>query len=214
MNVENTAPLDRIFHPHTKFLPKVTILENGTGPSSTRAPPSRSPSGRTSRPISSACPKNPARAAAAEVLRKLRSPLRPPPPSKKRIPRPPRSRHGCQMAIAGFLDQMCLFGPSGFWTMALLCYASKFDPVLSLDCATVEGGGAIPPPWRNPRKGRDHILLSGNLESRRRSGRWGWRSTWRTRRGKRRRKFSRGPKILQVLSTQMARKRKENCIEN
>ena len=109
MNVENTAPLDRIFHPHTKFLPKVTILENGTGPSSTRAPPSRSPSGRTSRPISSACPKNPARAAAAEVLRKLRSPLRPPPPSKKRIPRPPRSRHGCQMAIAGFTAMIQAF---------------------------------------------------------------------------------------------------------
>ena len=28
-----------------------------------------------------------------------------------------------------------VFGPSGFWTMAPLCYAAKFDPFLSLDCA-------------------------------------------------------------------------------
>ena len=26
-----------------------------------------------------------------------------------------------------------MFGPLGFWTMAPLCYAAKFDPVLSLD---------------------------------------------------------------------------------
>ena len=36
-----------------------------------------------------------------------------------------------------------MFGPSGFWTMALLSYAAKFDPFLSLDC--------------------DQILPSGNL---------------------------------------------------
>ena len=42
-------------------------------------------------------------------------------------------------------------------TMAQLCYAAKFDPFLSLDCAP------CPPPWRNPRKGRDKILPSGNL---------------------------------------------------
>ena len=35
----------------------------------------------------------------------------------------------------------CLFGPSGFWTMALLRYTAKFDPFLSLDCARVERGG-------------------------------------------------------------------------
>ena len=35
-----------------------------------------------------------------------------------------------------------VFGPSGFWTMAPLCYATKFDPFLSLDCAGVEGVGA------------------------------------------------------------------------
>ena len=31
-----------------------------------------------------------------------------------------------------------MFGPSGFWTMAPLRYAAKFDPFLSLDCAGVE----------------------------------------------------------------------------
>ena len=52
-----------------------------------------------------------------------------------------------------------MFGPSGFWTMAPLRYAAKFDPLLSLDCAP------RPPPWRNPRKGRDQILPSGNPAS-------------------------------------------------
>ena len=49
--------------------------------------------------------------------------------------------HGCQMAIAGFLESY-VFGPSGFWTMAPLRCAAKFDPFLSLDCAGVEGVGA------------------------------------------------------------------------
>ena len=53
------------------------------------------------------------------------------------------------MAIAGFLESY-VFGPSGFWTIALLRYAAKFDPFLSLDCTRVEGMG------RNPRKGRHH----------------------------------------------------------
>ena len=53
-----------------------------------------------------------------------------------------------------------VFGPSGFWTMAPLRYAAKFDPFLSLDCAPHL------PPWRNPRKGRDQILPSGNLGKR------------------------------------------------
>ena len=35
-----------------------------------------------------------------------------------------------------------VFGPSGFWAMAPLRYAAKFDPFLSLDCARVEGVGA------------------------------------------------------------------------
>ena len=38
------------------------------------------------------------------------------------------------MAIAGFLESY-VFGPLGFWTMAPLRYAAKFDPFLSLDCA-------------------------------------------------------------------------------
>ena len=42
--------------------------------------------------------------------------------------------HGCQMAIAGFLESY-VFGPLGFWTMAPLRYAAIFDPFLSLDCA-------------------------------------------------------------------------------
>ena len=52
-----------------------------------------------------------------------------------------------------------VFSPCGFWTMAPLRYAAKLDPFLSLDCAP------RPPPWRNPRKGRDQILLYGNLDS-------------------------------------------------
>ena len=47
-------------------------------------------------------------------------------------------RHGCQMAIARFYRSY-VFGPSGFWTMALLRCAAKFDPFLSLDCPRVEG---------------------------------------------------------------------------
>ena len=50
-----------------------------------------------------------------------------------------------------------VFGPLGFWTMAPLRCAAKFNPFLSLDCAP------RPPPWRNPRKGRDQTLPSGNL---------------------------------------------------
>ena len=42
--------------------------------------------------------------------------------------------------------------------MAALRYAAKFNPFLSLDCAPG------PPSWRNPRKGRDQILPSGNTE--------------------------------------------------
>ena len=56
-----------------------------------------------------------------------------------------------------------VFGPSGIWTMAPLRYAAKFDPFLSLDCVP------RPPPWRNPRKGRDRILPFGNLGRRARA---------------------------------------------
>ena len=53
-----------------------------------------------------------------------------------------------------------MLDPSGFWTKAALRYTAKFDPFLSLDCAP---SPPCPPPWRNPRKGRDQILPSGNL---------------------------------------------------
>ena len=49
-----------------------------------------------------------------------------------------------------------MIGPSGFWTMALLCYAAKLIPSFPW----------IVPGWRawgrNPRKGRDQVLPSGN----------------------------------------------------
>ena len=35
-----------------------------------------------------------------------------------------------------------MFGSLGFWTMAPLGYAAKFDPFLSLDCARVDSMGA------------------------------------------------------------------------
>ena len=44
--------------------------------------------------------------------------------------------------------------------MAPLCCAAKFDPFLSLDCAP----HALHP-GANPRKGRDQILPSGNLDN-------------------------------------------------
>ena len=65
-----------------------------------------------------------------------------------------RRNQGCQMAITRFLHRMCLV----LWASGLqLCYAAKFDPFLSLDCAP------RPPPWCNPRKGRDQIMPSGNI---------------------------------------------------
>ena len=63
------------------------------------------------------------------------------------------------MAIARLLT-LYVFGPLGFWTMAPLHYAAKLDPFLSLDCTP------RPPPWHNPRKGRDQILPSGNHDAR------------------------------------------------
>ena len=59
--------------------------------------------------------------------------------------------HGCKMATSRSLDRMCL-ALRGFWTMAPLRYAAKFDPFLTLDRA---------PTPHNPRKGRDQILQSG-----------------------------------------------------
>ena len=57
------------------------------------------------------------------------------------------------MAIARFLDRMCLaLWASGLW----LRYAMLQNLIPSFPW------NARPPPWRNPRKGRDQILLSGN----------------------------------------------------
>ena len=56
--------------------------------------------------------------------------------------------------------RLFVFGPPGFWTMAPLRYGAKCELFLSLDCAP------RPPPWHNPRKGRDQILPSGYLERR------------------------------------------------
>ena len=64
---------------------------------------------------------------------------------------PWRYRHGCQMAIAGLLDHMCLaLRASGLW----LRYATLQNWIPSFPW--------IAPGWRawgrNPRKGRDQIL--------------------------------------------------------
>ena len=69
---------------------------------------------------------------------------------------PPGSRYGYQTAVARFLDCIRASG-------------------LRLRYATLQNSFpwiAPPhtPPWRNPRKGRDQILPSGNLGSRRSSG--------------------------------------------
>ena len=45
--------------------------------------------------------------------------------------------------------------------MAPIRCIAKFDHFLSFDCVRV-GLRPLPPPWRNPRKGRDQILPSGN----------------------------------------------------
>ena len=68
------------------------------------------------------------------------------------------SCHGCQMAIAGFLDRMCLaLRASGLWFR----YAALQNLIPSFPWIAPPR----PPPWRNPRKGRDQILPSGNHDS-------------------------------------------------
>ena len=63
--------------------------------------------------------------------------------------------YGGQMAIAGFLDCMCLaLWASGLW----LRYAALQNLIPSFPWIA----HPRPAPWRNPRKGRDHILPSGN----------------------------------------------------
>ena len=44
-------------------------------------------------------------------------------------------RHLAALRVQASMVARWLFGPSGFWTMASLRYAAKFDPFLSLDCA-------------------------------------------------------------------------------
>ena len=59
--------------------------------------------------------------------------------------------HGCQMAIARFLDCMCLaLRASGL----LLCYATLQNLIPSLPWVAPPR----PPPWHYPRKGSDQIL--------------------------------------------------------
>ena len=62
---------------------------------------------------------------------------------------------GCQMDIARFSDRMCLaLRASGLW----LRYATLQNLIPSFPWIAPPR----PPPWRNPRKGRDQILPSGN----------------------------------------------------
>ena len=61
------------------------------------------------------------------------------------------------MAIARFLDRMCLaLRTSGLW----LRYATLQNLIPSFPWIVPPR----PPPWCNPRKERDHILISGYLE--------------------------------------------------
>ena len=62
--------------------------------------------------------------------------------------------HGCQMAIARFIDRMCLaLWASGLW----LRYATLQNLIPSFPRIAPP----LPPPWRNP---KDQILPSGNLD--------------------------------------------------
>ena len=61
----------------------------------------------------------------------------------------------CRIAIAKFLDRMCL-ALQARRTMVPLRYAAKFDPFLTLNCAGSEGKG------HNPNKGRHQIVPSGH----------------------------------------------------
>ena len=74
------------------------------------------------------------------------SSTRPPWPWGSSPPSPSGLPYGYSKIFSSYV-----FGPSGFWTMAPLRYAAKFDPFLSLDCAPQ------PPPWRNLRKGKEGI---------------------------------------------------------
>ena len=81
-------------------------------------------------------------------------------------------QQGCQMAIARFLDRMCLaLRASGLW----LRYATPQNLIPSFPWIAPPR----PPPWRNPRKGRDQILPSGNPGGQqRRVHRHHWNPVW------------------------------------
>ena len=67
------------------------------------------------------------------------------------------------MAIARFLDRMCLaLRASGLW----LHYTMLQNLIPSFPWIAPPR----PPPWRNPRKGRDQTLPSGNLDCTHRLG--------------------------------------------
>ena len=88
--------------------------------------------------------------------------------------------HGCQMDIAGFLDHMCLaLRASCLW----LCYAALQNWIPSFPWIAPPHT----PPWRNPRKGRDQILPSGNFVM---SFLSSFHLTYRRRRRRRRPSFS------------------------
>ena len=65
-------------------------------------------------------------------------------------------QHSCQIATARFIDCMCL-APLGFWSMAPLRYAAKFDPFISLDCAPT------PSTLAQSKERKGSFLPSGNL---------------------------------------------------
>ena len=90
-------------------------------------------------------------------------PTPPPPPISISVPvdfSPPLNvtpLHGCQMAIAIFLDRMCLaLWASGIW----LRYATLQNLIPSFPWIAPPR----PPPWRNPRKGGDQILQRSVVE--------------------------------------------------
>ena len=98
------------------------------------------------------------------LLLELAAPLLPPPPL------PPRAFLKVHIS-----EEMAPRRPLCFFDLrregedvkCQCCQMAKFDPFLSLDCARVEGllGGTGWRAWgRNPRKGRDQILLHSVAE--------------------------------------------------
>ena len=57
------------------------------------------------------------------------------------VPGDPVWRYRVARWLCSQIFVLYAYGPSGFWTMAPLRCAAKFDPFLSLDCARVEDVG-------------------------------------------------------------------------